>query len=185
MKKIIIRITSLFLLLLATSTASAISIDGTINFTGGGVVTVDSSGLAVETVTFNTITVSDDSFLQTGDFSGLDGTTAAFTDFDISDALPTVLWTVGDFTFEITSVLLNTVDLAGTFIDVTLMGTGIISAVGFDDTAAEWIITANGSETYVSFSSTALSSVPAPAGAALLGLCLLGFGLARRNKQVK
>ena len=182
MKKIIIQITSLFLLLAATSTASAISINGMINFTGGGTITADSTGTAVDTITFNTTKVNDDAFLQTGNFSGLEGQTAAFSDFNISNALPTTLWSVGPFTFQISNVLVNTVTTGNLFTTTSLSGTGIISAAGFDDTSAEWVITANGTDTRVSFSSTA---VPAPAGAALLGLCLLGFGFARRNKQAK
>jgi hypothetical protein len=180
MKKFISLLTASLVLLCAASTASATLISGEINFTGGAVVTADSAGTAVDNIVFSTTKVTDDAFLQTGDFSGLEGTSATFSTFNVANALPTTLWTVGDFTFSITDVLVNTISGAGSFKSTLLQGTGIITAAGFEDTSAEWIITANGSSTRVSFSSTA---IPAPAGAALLGLSLLGFGFARRNKK--
>jgi len=180
MKKIISLAAASLVLLFTASTASAVQIDGMINFIGGGVVNADSSGTAVQTVEFSTTNVNDDAFLQTGDFAGLEGTAASFSDFDVTNALPTTLWSVGGFTFNITDVLVNTIVPGNFFNTTTLEGTGIISAAGFEDTAAQWVITANGTDTRVSFSSTA---IPAPAGAALLGLSLLGFAFARRNKK--
>ncbi|WP_137297458.1 hypothetical protein [Psychromonas sp. SP041] len=177
MKKIIsLAITSL-IFLLVSNTASAVPITGRIDFTGTA--TVVKSGTTVSTITFSPYSsVVSDPSLVTGDFTPELGGAVAFTNFDASTPL-NLLWTTSNFTFTITNVLVNafnsTLELSG-------LGTISSSIAGLDDTAGTWVITANGGSTNVSFSST---TIPAPAGAALLGLSLLGFGFARRNKKAK
>ena len=176
MKKFISLAATSLIFLLISNTASAVPIDGRIDFTGSGTVAV--SGNTISTLAFDNpyIFVVANPTLVTGSFTGLQSTLATFSNFDAS--APTgPLWSAGDFSFTITSVLTNVFD--STF---KLSGAGIISSLnpGLDDTEGTWVITGNGGAAKVSFSST---TVPAPAGTALLGLCLLGFGLARRNKK--
>jgi len=180
MKKIISSLTASLVLLCAASTASATMIDGTINFIGGAV--LSTSGSTISKVTFDAGTVVNGSdALVTGDFDGLEGSSALFSDLNVADVTPYTLWTAGTFTFTITEIMTNTFT-SGIFGTKNIGGYGYFTSTdsSFEQTAGEWIITANGASTNVSFSSTA---IPAPAGAALLGLSLLGFGFARRNKK--
>lgn len=176
MKKFISLAATSLIFLLISNTTSAMPIDGRIDFTGSG--TVVQSGNTVSSLAFDNpyIFVVANPALVTGSFTGLQSTVATFTGFDAST--PTgQLWTAGNFSFTITSLLTNV--FGATF---EISGAGIISNMvdGFTDTNGTWVITGNGGVAKVSFSST---TVPAPAGTALLGLCLLGFGLSRRNKK--
>ncbi|PKH01084.1 hypothetical protein CXF72_18790 [Psychromonas sp. MB-3u-54] len=180
MKKSISLLATSMALLLATGTASARLIDGRIDFVGAAMIVTNST----EVISFDfdgTTLVSNFDGLVTGDFDGLESTAAPFTDFNVSDTAPIPLWTAGTFTFNITSFTKNQVT-GGYLGDAVIGGTGIISStdMNLDDTAGIWKLTAQGNKNLVSFSST---TVPAPAGAALLGLGLLGFGFARRNKK--
>ena len=180
MKKLITLSASLLILLVSTS-ASAKLIEGVINFTGGAV--VDYSSSQVDTVDFyDTAIVNTTDNLTTGDFDGLEGFDATFFDLDITTAVSSSLWTVGGFTFEITSLDLNEVIEKFGQTLTSIAGTGIIYSTdsSFEATEGSWALTTNGVSNEMSFSSTA---VPAPAGAALLGLALLGFSFVRRDKK--
>ncbi|MFT6925956.1 MAG: hypothetical protein ACJAZP_001550 [Psychromonas sp.] len=182
MKKIISLLATSLVLMLATSTASARLIEGVINFTGGATISYNGAGTEVSALDFNgTTRVESDDVLVTGDFDGLENSFSPFTDFTVG-ATPFTLWSVGGFTFNITSFTNNEVIDAGLITVGILGGEGTITSTNplLDETAGQWAITSNGASSEVSFSSTA---VPAPAGAALLGLGLLGFGFARRNKK--
>ncbi|MFT6985258.1 MAG: hypothetical protein ACJAT7_001066 [Psychromonas sp.] len=180
MNKFIGLLTTSLLLLLATSTASAKLIDGTINFVGSA--TVSTNATEVTAMDFNGTKVSDFDSLVTGDFDGLEDNIAPFTDFVVGSPTPYAFWSVGGFTFTITSINTNTLASIGGINFAIIGGNGTITSTNpyLDETAGTWIVTANGVSDDMSFSSTA---VPAPAGAALLGLGLLGFGFARRNKK--
>ena len=180
MKKIISSLAATLLLALASTTASATLIDGTINFVGGA--TVTNTANTISTITFsNNTNVNTDTFLVTGDFAPLVGQAATFSNLNVADVTPYTLWSVGSFTFTITDILTNTYT-TGLQGFKAIGGNGYFTSTdsAFDQTSGSWIITANGASNKVSFSSTA---IPAPAGAALLGLSLLGFGFARRNKK--
>lgn len=182
MKKIISSLAATLLLALASSTASATLIDGTINFVGGAAISTSSS--MITDVNFyggSTVSVADP--LVTGDFDGLEGFAASFSDLNVNDVTPYTLWTAGTFTFTITDIIENSyITLSNALSIGILSGNGYFTSTdsAFDQTSGSWAITTNGASTDVSFSSTA---IPAPAGAALLGLSLLGFGFARRNKK--
>ena len=182
MKKFITLITSSFLLLLATSSAYATPISGSISFDGDALVT--GTYPAITGITFSGVEVSALDANVTGDFHGLEGLTATFTDYTFGDSLPYVLWTVGSFTFTATDFNIDLlVDVQGVLLGA-ISGNGYLTSTdaSLDLTNAVWAITGQYINGAVSFSAT---TVPAPAGAALLGLSLLGFGFARRNKKVK
>ncbi|MEJ6078751.1 hypothetical protein MT391_09450 [Vibrio sp. 1-Bac 57] len=173
MKKLFALFTSAALLFVV-STASAVPIDGTINFTGGSSSTSNALVTEVTSVTFNTQKVN----VATGDFSAagiLHDDAVMFTNLN-PIAAQTSLWSVGGFTFDLVNVLSNNI-YAGSAIVIS--GTGIVKAIGFDDTFFTWLYTSQTGKNQ-SFSA---SSIPAPAGTALLGLTLLAFGLSRRNKK--
>lgn len=171
MKKLFALFTSAALLFVV-STASAVPIDGTINFTGV------SNTTAVSGVVTNVVFQNQSVGVPTGDFA-LAGIvyqdTVTFT--NLNPVAPTnALWSVGGFTFDLLNVLTNTVSGAGA---VEISGSGLVKAAGFDDTVFSWLYTAQAGKNQT-FSA---SSIPAPAGTALLGLTLLAFGLSRRNKK--
>ena len=182
MKKLISSLTASLVLLCAASTASATMIDGTINFVGGAAISTSSSMITdVNFYDGSTVSVADS--LVTGDFDGLEGSAASFSDLNVNDVTPYTLWTAGTFTFTITDIIENSYVTFSNALSVgVLSGYGYFTSTdsSFEQTSGSWAITTNGASTEVSFSSTA---IPAPAGAALLGLSLLGFGFARRNKK--
>lgn len=181
MKTSISLLATSLVLLFATSTVSAVPITGRIDFFGGADITPNVAKTQVDSMTFYTNpkpTVVNIDHLVTGVYDGLEGAMANFTNLNLSAVTPYPLWEVFGFTFDVTGVTLNTYTATGDIFD--LAGTGIMGGNMYDDTAGTWFITGQGVNQQVSFSSTA---VPAPAGAALLGLGLLGFGFARRNKK--
>lgn len=180
MKKLISLFTMALMLTLASATASATQITGTIEFAGSS--TYEATDTEVTSIDFGDALVT----TATGTFAdeGLVGwsTEATFTDLDLTsiDSIDS-LWTALGFSFDLVSITDNEVDYDdnGDVVSVTVSGTGYISYDGYEDTLYSWIYTnqAGGS----TFSATS-TSVPAPAGAALLGLALLGFGTFRRKK---
>ena len=182
--KNLITLTTSAALLLASSTVSAKLIEGSINFSGGAV--VDYNATEVISVDFyDTAVVSTTDSLTTGDFDGLETSSVAFFDIDTSATPSYDLWSVGGFTFEITSLDVNEVSSFSGLTLTSIAGNGIIYSTdsNLEATNGTWTVTTNGTSKEMSFSSSATAAVPAPAGAALLGLGLLGFGFARRNKK--
>lgn len=171
MKKLFALFTSAALLFVS-SVASAVPIDGSINFFGVSNTVADVTGNAVQNVTFTLQQAA----VTTGDFSGITiGTSVAFT--NLTPVAPTAsLWSVGGFTFDLVNVLTNTISGTGA---AEISGTGTVSGNGYDATVFSWLYTAQEGNNQT-FSA---SSIPAPAGTALLGLTLLAFGLSRRNKK--
>ncbi|MEL0660342.1 PEP-CTERM sorting domain-containing protein [Psychromonas arctica] len=183
MKKFITLITSSFLLFLATSSAYATPIEGVIRFTGSA--TVTGTYPTISSIAFTDTYVSLTDANVTGDFDGLEGWAATFTDYTFGDSLPYVLWAVDSFTFTATNFSIDSLNPAlGGGLTGTISGSGFLTSTDplLDTTSGLWAITGELLNGQVSFSAT---TVPAPAGAALLGLSLLGFGFARRNKKAK
>ena len=177
MKKFISLVATSLILLLASNTASARLIEGAINF--GGDVKIVKSATEDKVSTLEFIGLANISSFKSGDFSTITDTTAQFSNFDAATPL-NLFWTAGDFTFTITSVLVN---MQNSTFGVSLSGMGIISntvsGTTLEDTVGTWKFTSQDA-TQTTFSAR---SVPAPAGTALLGLCLLGFAFSRRNKK--
>ena len=170
MKKFISLLSISLVLLFATSTASAMLIQGEISFTGQAT-TTEAAGV-VTSVDFDSFNVD----VVKGSFIPFvsTGAVATFTDLG-TIAATNNLWTAGGFTFDLNNVLYNSVNYGA----AVIAGTGFISGNGYDSTAFNWLFTSQVGESKT-FSATV---VPAPAGAALLGLAILGFGFARRNKK--
>ena len=183
MKKFISLVATSLILLLASNTASARPIDGIINFAGFGSST--NTATEITSVSFLPgVAVFPGLPQTTGDFltEALTlGTITNFFGFNVASSTGHVLWTFGTFSLAISNVSFNSFDSSTN--TGLLGGNAIISSslANLDATQGKWTITANGSGNgAISFSSTA---VPAPAGTALLGLCLLGFAFCRRNKK--
>ncbi|MFT6347430.1 MAG: hypothetical protein ACJAYB_000418 [Psychromonas sp.] len=182
MKKPISLLATSLILLFASGTASAVMIDGVISIAGNATTTY--AGGEIASVTFNDQWVG----IATGDFlangvtplvtSVTFGSTVTMNDITAPITLPIYpLWLVEGFRFDLVNIVANIVNAGG----ATLNGNGTMSHAGFEDTFYTWVFTTQVGNDETTFSAR---SVPAPAGAALLGLGLLGFGFARRNKKI-
>jgi hypothetical protein len=173
MKKYISLLATSLVLVLATGTVSAIPIDGNIAYAGASTTTY--SGTEVASINFGTAVVT----TATGDYAA-EGVIPFSSAVNLVNLHPVTapvagLWVIEGFTFDLASITSNFVS----GLSATVTGNGAVKHAGYDDTFVTWGFTTQRHSGETSFS----ASVPAPAGAALLGLGLLGFGFARRNKK--
>lgn len=172
--KLLTAVASLFLLL-ASSSASAVLIEGGISFDGASITTV--AGGQVTSIEFAHMETE----LAYGDFSVIaDDTTALFTDL-APVAAQTGLWSVGGFTFDLVQVTLN-----GTLgSSAVVEGTGVVTSTNpdYDATAFTWLYSTQGTFDGNETNTFSAKAVPAPAGIALLGLGLIAFGFIRRYRK--
>lgn len=175
MKNKILTLCTILCLFAVTNTASAALMNGSISFTGTAVTTSNGAATMITDIDFDTMYAD----LVTGSFSSIAVPAAtAFTDLT-PIVVPTLsLWSVGGFTFDLLNITTNM--LFGTFALVS--GTGIATHIGYDPTILNWAYSTQ-SVNGVMAQTFSASSVPAPAGIALLGLALLGFGVTRLNKK--
>lgn len=178
MKKFISLVATSLILLFVTNTAIALPIQGTINFTGEG--TIVSAGTEINEMTFANVIVASAPLYTNGDFTSVASGPATFNTFNSSNS-NYVLWTAGNFEFTLANITSNIYEavFGG---NKKVVGTGTITDTSglLDSVSGVWVMTLNGTGANVTFSST---TIPAPAGTALLGLCLLGFAFSRRNKK--
>jgi len=175
MKNKILTLCMSLAMLVMTSAATAGAIIGTIEFQGLSKSVTDDQ--MITSVTFGRdITTTAD-----GGFSGVDGGEVTFTNLDSIGPTDNLLWSVGDFTFKLTTITVNTLLDGG---GATFSGTGTLN--GDDETIYTWSYTTVGIEAgnsgESSFTASITAAVPAPAGVALLGFALLGFGTIRRRR---
>jgi hypothetical protein len=124
---------------------------------------------------------------NTGDFSWIAmNTPATFgAPWIFSTSTPTPgLWSVGPFTFDLLSSNISTQN-AG---ELTVTGTGIVSANGFDPTAMDWSFTTQSSSgrtrSVFSFSANGMAVPDGGSAVALLGLALTGIEVLRRRLRI-
>ena len=185
---------------IATS-ASALPVSGEMEMTGGFHL-IDGSGNVVSNAADATGVDFDffgfDKFRATngdGDFSGLAGSVGDISDFQFESFVSIAdFWTIGDFSFELTSVTRGFTNDPANFL--VLNGVGTISANGFDDTASNWLFTGDASgSALLSWSATptiptpsipgvsVVAAIPEPGVLALLSVGLIGFGLRKNLKR--
>lgn len=158
--------------------ASAVPITGSIGFNGA--YTHDGSDLSDATTI--SITSAHVSGVVTGSFlaAGIsDGDPVTYKDFVIGATPVADIWTIGIFTFDLTSM---SVDLQTANL-LALSGQGTFSTTdsSLDDAHGDWTFTANETGANLTWSSS--SAVPEPAVTLLLATGLIGFGFARRARK--
>jgi hypothetical protein len=173
--------------------AQAVPISGDITFAGGVSLNTSSAGTATEVLSWTgpggtglPVVISDD-----GSFSGIaPGTTAKFASpWSFNSGAVTALFTVGGFTYDLTSS--KTVFQGGSPAGVVVDGIGSISGNGLDSEAMTWSFSTSdpsalGTDVAIfSFQVAAGStggSVPdGGTTAMLLGLGVLGLGLLKKQ----
>ena len=155
-------------------------ITGDITF--GGVVTFDSThlNLAKEVTAWNLAIVTSDS----GSFGSIPvlSSVSLATPWIFNPSTATMpLWSVGGFTFDLTSSTI--VSQSTTFLNIT--GVGTLSAAGFTTTPGKWSFTVSNAggrpQTTFGFTSDTSAVPDGGATAALLGIALTGVEVFRRK----
>ena len=102
---------------------------------------------------------------------------AIFKDFQFNPFVANnPLWTSGGFSFNLSSVTINTQNA----MSLVLLGQGTMTGpAGFDDTPYEWSFSADRTRGVEAFSATNATAIPEPGTISLLGLGLLGLGWSR------
>lgn len=163
--------------------AQAAMITGNINFAGGAKYDTDSLATATRVNTFKSVVV----VAEDGDFASFvnDGDVVTMAiPYIFTPSTPTPgLWSVGGFTFDLSSstvVLQNSTFLA-------ISGTGTLSGNGFEPTPGTWTFTSQTPATkrgLFSFSAGTAAVPGVPEGGttvALLGFALAGIEVIRRK----
>ena len=173
------------LLAIVAINVQALPLAGSLDM-GGGAYVLDASGARLNDASLATAVDFPSNNLRVvaadGDFTSLFGSLGSIQDFTFDPFVgpKANFWVVGGFSYELTGATRYVVNDPASFL--VIQGTGIISATGFDDTAASWSYTSsttgNGAFSWSATLNT--KTVPEPAVLALLSVGLIGFGLRKK-----
>lgn len=168
-------------LLTLSGIASAVAITGSIEFDGG--YTTDNGDKDTATVfTFlNPIDVT----AASGSFAALSGQTVTYNPLDLGSIPISPLWSTTvslvDYSFVLNAIVDDVITSFGGSTTRTIYGTGDFT-IGTDTQWGDWLFTTQGGGSGGTFSFSA-SQVPEPGIALLLGVGLIGFGVARKLRK--
>jgi hypothetical protein len=170
---------SLLVALGLASGANAAFISGNVLF--GGLITLDNSvlDLATQVSSWGSQTVT----LGDGDFTGLTGNPVSFvTPWKFSDQTVNNLWSVGGFTFNLTSSMMYMDNPNTSAASLHVIGTGMVMGNQYDPTPGTWSFTTQEPSVGNRFTFSASSAVPdGGTTVAMFGFSLLGLYGARRK----
>ncbi len=179
--------------LVATAAAQAIMINGNMGFIGRvelydltpNAATMDS---AIGASSWNSFSNPGYASIEDGDltFAGLGGGKAEIaTPWTFNSAAINDFWMINGFTFDLFSSVISSQSANG----LVVSGKGILRAIGFDDTPADWYFSTQGtpnSNGRYSFSASTNTTraVPDPSSTlALMGMGILTLGIAYRRSK--
>lgn len=178
-KALLAATTTTGILLFAASESSAALINGDVGIGGSALVNTGAKSVDVVAGTSNVLFPG-----GTGDLAGLTtGTAISFSDFLYGASFaPLTIWSGGGFSFDLQNLSDDT-NPAPNF--VAVQGSGLLKGAGYDDTPANFTFSANiaGGDAQWRFSSdTAVPTVPEPITLGMLGVGLVGLGMATRRR---
>lgn len=180
-----------FVALLAFDVAALpTSVSGTIDMIGGHPVFYDgvdeTASITTDASAAAKVVFSNPSIFivaATGDFSSLIGDIGTIKDLPFDPFAGPIedFWSVGNFSFDLTSIERGITSTPETLL--VLNGTGIIkdSSLTYADTAADWTFSADTSGSLFSWNASS-ASVPEPGILMLMSIGLMGFGLRKKIK---
>lgn len=164
-----------------TSVASAVTITGSIEFSGGYTTDTGDKNTATVFTFLNPIDVD----AASGSFTPLSGGTVTYNALDLNAIPLSPLWSATvagvNYSFDLNQITLDTIVSDFRLIE----GTGTFT-VGTDTQYGSWSFSTQGSGTGTGTSaifSFSASQVPEPGIALLLGVGLIGFGISRKLRK--
>jgi hypothetical protein len=156
----------------------AVPIAGNITFAGTVTLNPSDANTATQVTAWNGIGGSPQVQSADGSFTGLAGMNATFAaPWTFTSGLAN-FWSVGGFTFNLTTSSITSQKLGSLTVD----GTGTITKLGFDPSAGSWHFTTQNPSANAQFSFSAATGTLPDGGSAvaLLGIALAGIEGARR-----
>ena len=172
---------------MAATSLQALPVTGTVDMSGTAILDNTLLGSANGVTSFGVVTVGG---IPDGTFTGTAGAAVTWNPFNWNPAntpiIPLWTYTVGltTYSFDLTTVSVD--DQDNQFLN--LLGTGVLHATGYTDTAGTWSFTISnptgGAHANFAFTFANSQTASVPDGGmtvAMLGLALSGLGLVRRK----
>ena len=167
------------LTLFSTAKTEASQLTGTFSYSGASLTDSDADMTQATWIKI----FSANAGISTGDFTaipiGSALTHVAQVNFDPAPALGyTPVWSFGTWSFDLLTIAIDPLTDQDT---LTLQGSGVFHAAGFDDTPGTWRLSSQAQGGVSGTFSVSQSAVPEPVTLSLLGLGLAGVAARRRR----